>query len=131
MSSTYAVDAATGALRWQVASGCMYPPSGRTEHGLLLVDEWGRFQLVDLATGARHWYAELGARTLNAGPVLAGGTAWVVATTGLLAGVDVATGTIAHRLQVGPANTFSTPVVVGGVLVVGDQDGGLHGIDLP
>lgn len=131
VSSTYAVDATTGVLRWQVASGCMYPPSGLTSNGLLLVDEWGRFQLVDPATGARRWYAELGARTLNAGPVLAGDTAWVVATTGLLAGVDVATGTIAHRLQLGPANTFSTPVVAGGVLVVGDQDGGLHGIDLP
>ncbi|RIQ29569.1 outer membrane protein assembly factor BamB family protein [Jiangella rhizosphaerae] len=131
VSSTFAVDAATGALRWQVAGGCMYPPSGLTEHGLLLVDEWGRFQLVDPATGTRRWYAELGARTLNAGPVIAGDTAWVVATTGLLAGVDVATGIIAHRLQTGPANSFSTPVVVDGVLVFGDQDGGLHGIDLP
>nr|WP_275261801.1 PQQ-binding-like beta-propeller repeat protein [Jiangella aurantiaca] len=131
VSSTFAVDAATGVLRWQVASGCMYPPSGLTEHGLLLVDEWGRFQLVDPATGTRRWYAELGARTLNTGPAIAGGTAWVVATTGLLGGVDVATGAIAHRLQTGPANTFSTPVVVDGVLVFGDQDGGLHGIDLP
>ncbi|SDU80287.1 outer membrane protein assembly factor BamB family protein [Jiangella alkaliphila] len=131
VASTFAVDAATGVQRWQVASGCMYPPSGLTPHGLFLVDEWGRFQLVDPATGTRRWYAELGARTLNAGPVIAGDTAWVVATTGLLAGVDVATGTIEHRLQTGPANTFSTPVVVDGVLVFGDQDGGLHGIDLP
>ncbi|WP_084469583.1 PQQ-binding-like beta-propeller repeat protein [Jiangella gansuensis] len=131
VASTFAVDAATGELRWQVASGCMYPPSGLTPHGLLLVDEWGRFQLVDPATGAQRWFTELGARTLNAGPVIDGDTAWVVATTGLLAGVDVPTGAVAHRLQVGPANTFSTPVVVDGVLVTGDQDGGLHGIDLP
>lgn len=131
VSTTFAVDAATGQLRWQVASGCMYPPSGLTAHGLLLVDEWGRFQLVDPATGTRRWYSELGARTLNAGPVISGDTAWVVATTGLLAGVDVETGAIAHRLQTGPANTFSTPVVVDGVLVFGDQDGGLHALDLP
>ncbi|TDE09641.1 PQQ-binding-like beta-propeller repeat protein [Jiangella asiatica] len=131
VSMTFAVDAVTGAVRWQLAGGCMYPPSGLTPHGLLLVDEWGRFQLVDPATGTRRWFTELGARTLNAGPVFDGDTAWVVATTGLLAGVDVPTGAVAHRLQVGPANTFSTPVVVDGVLVVGDQDGGLHGIDLP
>lgn len=131
VSTTYAVDVATGQLRWQVASGCMYPASGVTPHGLLLVDEFSRFQLVDPATGTRRWYAELGARTLNGGLVVDGDTAWIVATSGLLAGIDIATGAIGHRLQLGPANTFSTPAIVDGVLVVGDQDGGLHGIDLP
>ncbi|NEE00768.1 outer membrane protein assembly factor BamB family protein [Phytoactinopolyspora halotolerans] len=132
VTTTFAVDRASGEERWRVAAGCMYPASRLIDDGaLLLADEWGAFHLVDPATGVAAWRTELGARTLNAGPVVAGGTAWTVATTGLMAGVDLATGDMVHQLQVGPANTFSTPVVVDGTFVFGDQDGMLHGIDLP
>ncbi|NED97977.1 PQQ-binding-like beta-propeller repeat protein [Phytoactinopolyspora alkaliphila] len=131
VTTTFAVRRETGELSWQISAGCMYPPSFVAEDSLLLVDEWGGIQLVDPRTGEAEWRTELGARALNAGPVVVGDTAWIVATTGLLAGIDLATGEILHRWQVGPANTFSTPVIVDSTLVLGDQDGLLRGIELP
>lgn len=131
VTTTYAVDGGSGEVQWQLASGAMYPPSRLTDDGLFLVDEWGRYQFLDPATGTSSWSGDLGVRVLNAGPVMADGTVWIVATTGLLVGIDLLAGDAGHYLQVGPANTYSTPVVVNGVLVVGDQDGGLRGIALP
>ncbi|PSL06033.1 3',5'-cyclic AMP phosphodiesterase CpdA [Haloactinopolyspora alba] len=131
VARSYAVDRASGAVRWDIAAGCMYPPTRATDDGLLLLDEWGRLQLVDPASGTTTWRTELGVRTLNAGPVVAGGTAWVIATTGLLAGVDPGSGEVGHRRQIGPANTFSTPAVTGSTLVVADQDGTVRGLTLP
>ncbi|WP_020575660.1 PQQ-binding-like beta-propeller repeat protein [Actinopolymorpha alba] len=131
VSATSAIDRATGARRWNVASGCMYTPARLLPSGLLLVDERGRVQLVDPATGVATWTADVAARAFNAGPVIDGGTAWLVAATGLLAGLDLATGEVRHRQQLGPGNTFSTPVLVDGILVTADQDGIIRGIELP
>ncbi len=128
---TFAVDRASGSVCWEIAARCMYPPSCLTDYGLLLADEYGRALLVDPATGRTIWTAELGAPTLDAGPVVAADTAWIMSATGLLSGVDLETGGIRYRRQVGPAGTFSTPVVADGVLVLGDQDGVLHGLELP
>lgn len=128
VTNAFALDRATGTQRWAVAGSHVYAPARLVgDSDLLLFDEWGRSQLVDVATGAARWQAQLDNRNrvLNAGPVVAGGMAWVVSTTGLLAGVDLATGAIGRRRQLGPANTFSTPVVVGDLLIVGDQAGTL------
>lgn len=136
VSATVALDRTSGQPRWRVAASCMYTPSILVESGsggaggVVLIDEFGRLQLVDPATGVAVWKSEVGTRAFNAGPVLSGDTMWIVTATGLLAGVDVTTGTVRHRRQLGPANTFSTPVLVDGVLVTGDQDGRLRGIDL-
>ncbi|GAB3401375.1 PQQ-binding-like beta-propeller repeat protein [Flindersiella endophytica] len=131
--SAFALDRATGTQRWAVAGSHVYAPAHLVgDDALLLFDEWGKAQLVDVATGAARWQAQLDNRNrvLNAGPVVVGDTAWVVSTTGLLAGVDLASGTIGRRRQLGPANTFSTPVAVEDLLVVGDQAGALTGIVL-
>lgn len=128
---TFAVDRASGSGCWEIAARCMYPPSCLTDYGLLLADEYGMLVLVDPATGSTIWTAELGAPTLDAGPVVAASTAWVVSATGLLSGVDLETGGIRHRRQVGPAGTYSTPVVADGVLVLGDQEGVLRAIEIP
>ncbi|GAA2756799.1 PQQ-binding-like beta-propeller repeat protein [Actinopolymorpha rutila] len=131
VSSAAALDGASGQRRWSVPGSYIYSPSPVTERGVVLIDEWGRVQLVDPATGAATWKAEIGARALNSGPVVVGDLMWNVAVTGLLACVDLTDGTVRHRRQLGPANTFSTPVLVDGLLVTGDQDGTLRGIELP
>lgn len=132
VTSATALDRATGAVRWTVPSGALYPPSILLDdQRLLIVDEFSRFQLISPATGVATWRSEVGVRTLNAGPVIAGDRAWIVATTGLLASLDLATGAVGNRLQLTPANTFSTPVVVDGLLVAADQAGVVRGIALP
>jgi outer membrane protein assembly factor BamB len=133
VTNAFALDRATGTQRWAVAGSHVYAPARLVgDDTLLLFDEWGKGQLVDVATGAARWQAQLDNRNrvLNAGPVVVGDTAWVVSTTGLLAGVDLAGGAIGRRRQLGPSNTFSTPVVVGNLLVVGDQAGTLTAVAL-
>ncbi len=131
VSNAHALDRATGSTRWLVAGSHVYTPAVVADGGLLLVDERGRVQVVDTATGVAAWVSELGVRCFNAGPVLAGGLAWIPAATGLLSGVDLATGEVRHRRQLGPANSFSTPVLVDGMLVTADQDGVVRGVQLP
>ncbi|MGW0227608.1 outer membrane protein assembly factor BamB family protein [Actinopolymorpha singaporensis] len=131
VSAAAALDRASGQRRWSVPGSYIYSPSPVTERGVVLIDEWGRVQLVDPATGTATWKTEIGARALNSGPVVVGDLMWNVAVTGLLACVDLTDGTVRHRRQLGPANTFSTPVLVDGLLVTGDQDGTLRGIELP
>lgn len=131
VSTALALDRATGSQRWAASGGFLYPPARLIDAGLLLVDERGRTQLVDPATGAATWVTELGVRVFNAGPVLRANQAWIVAATGLLSGVDLATGEVRYQRQLGPGNTFSTPALVGDLLVTADQDGLLRGIELP
>jgi outer membrane protein assembly factor BamB len=131
VSAATALDASTGAVAWTVAGSHMYTPARRVDDALLLVDERGKVQFVDSATGAGRWVSELGIRAFNAGPVISGGLAWLVAATGLLVGIDLQTGEVRHRHQLGPSNTFSTPAAVEGLLLTADQDGLIRGIALP
>lgn len=131
VSTATALDRATGSQRWSASGGFLYPPARLTDQGLLLVDEWGKAQLVDPASGTATWVTELGVRVFNAGPVLRAGQVWIVAATGLLSGIDLATGEVRHQRQLGPGNTFSTPALVGDLLITADQDGLLRGVELP
>ncbi|HEY6738845.1 MAG TPA: PQQ-binding-like beta-propeller repeat protein, partial [Actinopolymorphaceae bacterium] len=111
----------------------VYAPARQVGADVLLIDEWGVAQLVDSATGQPRWRAELPDRNrvLNAGPVVAGDTAWVVSATGLLASIDLESGALGHYRQLGSAQTFSTPVIAEGMLLTGGQDGTLQAIALP
>ncbi|MEQ7005095.1 PQQ-binding-like beta-propeller repeat protein [Actinopolymorpha sp. B17G11] len=131
VSSATALDAATGAAAWTVAGSHMYTPARLVDDSLLLVDERGKVHLVDPATGVARWVRELGVRAFNAGPMISGGLAWLVAATGLLVGIDLASGEVRHRRQLGPSNTFSTPALVDNLLVTADQDGLVRGLTLP
>lgn len=132
VASAFALDGATGTQRWTLAGSYIYAPAVLLDGGadVLLIDEWGVVSRVASATGAVQWRTELGVRVMNSGAAVHDGVAWVMGTTGLLAGVDLATGAVLERFQLTSAYSHATPVVVGSTLVVADQDGVVRGINL-
>ncbi len=131
VTGAWALDGASGTVRWQRPGGYLYPSGVLVEGvGMLLVDEFGLAALLDPATGTAAWTVQTAPRVLNAGPVVGpdGAQALVVGTGGLLVRIDLATGSAEQLRQLFVANTFSTPVLVGDQLVVGAQDGVVRGV---
>jgi outer membrane protein assembly factor BamB len=132
VSGSVALDAATGAPRWTVPGGTMYPPAVVLGDGtVLLTTEHGVMTRVDLADGGAVWRADLGVRVLNAGVAVDGERAWVMPAHGRLIGVRLADGQQLGSVRHTRAYCYSAPVITGGVLIAGDQDGFVHGIRLP
>ncbi|MEU9509535.1 PQQ-binding-like beta-propeller repeat protein [Micromonospora sp. NPDC048170] len=131
VTSAFALDPATGELRWSMAGSYIYAPKLLLDNGdVLMFDDGGRTaSRVDPATGQARWTAGLGARPVSTGAAIHDGVAWTPTTTGLLVALDLATGSVRTRLQLTTsAYCYSPPVVIGDMLMVGDQDGFLHGI---
>lgn len=132
VSRSYALDAATGALRWTFSGSAMYAPTVVLQDATaLLTTEYGVVSRVDLATGNTIWQTSLDVRVFNAGAIVHENTAWIQSVDGKLIGLRIADGTRRGWLQHTLAFTFSSPAVVNNTLVVGDQDGVVHGIALP
>jgi len=130
--SLYAVDAATGALRWRVlhddTSWSISSPA--VVDGLVLdasSDAWF-FHAVDAATGRVVWRVDAGA-PIWPSPVVAGGTAWFLTSTGELYGVDPRTGAIRERVSLGE-RTKSSPWIEDGILYVGTDEGSVLAVRL-
>ncbi|OYN88475.1 outer membrane protein assembly factor BamB family protein, partial [Parenemella sanctibonifatiensis] len=124
-----ALDRASGEIVWQIDKSFLYTPVRILDDGdLLLVDEWGEARRVDAATGETHWLTDrMVSRSLDAGPVVAGSTAYVVGTMGDLAVLDLADGSYERVRQLSVSPVVSSPSLVDGVLVVGHLDGTLRG----
>jgi len=140
VSSARALRVVDGSIAWTVLGSYLYTPStpipsSLGARDLLLIDEFGRASRVDAVSGTVRW-SQTDARatvprSLDGGPVLRSGRAWLLGTTGLLAAVRLADGVVELTHQLSTANTFSTPVLHGSTLIAGDQSGLLRGITLP
>ena len=131
VSGSQALEAATGAPRWTFPGSTMYPPAALLDDGTaLLATEQGVISRVRLADGGALWQASLGTRMQNAGPAVAGDSAWAVSASGWLVQVRLADGDIAGSIRLTHAHCYSAPAVVDGILIAGDQDGLVHGIRL-
>jgi outer membrane protein assembly factor BamB len=131
VADAFALEAATGQIRWSRSGSYIYAPASVLEDGdLLLIDDFGRTaSRVDSETGEERWTVNFGVRAINTGAAIHDNLAWIPGTTGLLVAIDLDTGEIRHQLQLTTtANCYSPPVIVDGTLLVGDQDGVLHGI---
>ncbi|WP_326563386.1 PQQ-binding-like beta-propeller repeat protein [Micromonospora peucetia] len=131
VTSAFALDPATGELRWSVAGSYIYAPKLLLDNGdVVMFDDGGRTaSRVDPTTGQARWTTGLGARPVSTGAAIHDGVAWIPTTTGLVVAVDLTTGSVRTRLQLTTsAYCYSPPVVIGDMLMVGDQDGFLHGI---
>ena len=130
--SLYAVDAATGRLRWRVlhddTSWSIASPV--VIDGLVLdasSDAWF-FHAVDAATGRVVWRVDT-ETPIWPSPVVAGGTAWFLTSTGELWGVDPRTGAVRERVHLGE-RTKSSPWIEDGVLYVGTDEGSVLAVRL-
>ena len=130
--SFYAVDAATGALRWRVlhdeTSWSIASPA--VVDGLVLdaSSDAGFFHAVDAATGRVVWRVDVG-EPIWPSPVVAGGTAWFLTSGGLLIGVDPRTGAVRERVALGE-RTKSSPTISEGILYVGTDAGSVLAVRL-
>lgn len=123
-SRTVAVNLKTGARLWDIAFGSVHTPvvSG---NALFLVDLDENLTALDRRTGEVLWASKLPVtrtkkkRTNWAGPVLAGGTLWLVSNDGTLLGADPASGRVTATVPGGNPSAIAPIVVDGKMLVLG------------
>jgi outer membrane protein assembly factor BamB len=135
----FALDAATGKLRWTSpdgpvdgpASGWWYAPV--VSDGMVYVagnpgpGKPGTLYAVSAGGGGQKW--RLDAKQSLVPPPAAGGGLVYVSVDGSLRALDATTGTQRWQLASSGANAFTAPIVAGGVVVVADSAGILAGLD--
>lgn len=118
---TIAIDLSTGARKWEQDVGSAHTPivSG---NAVFLVDLDDRVVALDRNTGVPLWATQLPIvktrkeRTNWAGPVLAGGTLWVVSSDAKLASVDASSGQITSTRSIGEPSYIS-PIAAAGLMI--------------
>jgi hypothetical protein len=130
--SLYAVDAATGALRWRVLhDDTSWSIASPAVVGGLVLDassDAAFFHAVDAATGQVVWRVDAGA-PLWPSPVVAGETAWFLTSLGELWGVDSRTGEVREQVALGE-RTKSSPWIEAGILYIGTDEGSVLAVRL-
>lgn len=125
----YAVDADTGAVQWETATGRAIPPEtprtssptvvdGSVHVGLHLGGVWS----FERSTGDERWRTEVGGAVIGAAPAVGDGTLYTGHTNGEIVAVDTDGGDVRWRT---PLAEFVTcpPTVSDGRVYVGASDG--------
>lgn len=136
MASTYAVDAATGKVRWMrgESEGSWVESSPAVADGVVYIggSDSHEFHALDAATGKDKWTVDLKTNLFTSPAVvgdtvyIASGDAYQEGADGALYALDTATGDI--RWSFGAQNFFSSPVVAGDTLYIGNDDGNLYAL---
>ncbi len=84
---------------------------------IYVVDTHGAVMALARRDGKVRWTAQLPDAKTWSGPVLAGGTLWLISNKGKLTGVDAATGKVGSQLELGSA-VYIPPVVAQGRMFV-------------
>lgn len=82
-----------------------------------VVDVKGRLMALARNDGATRWQAQMPDSKSWVGPVLAGGTLWLVSSSGKLAGVDPSTGSVTSTVDIGDP-VYIAPIVAQGRMFV-------------
>ena len=124
----YAVDAATGDLRWrtQIASHAYMA----VEDDVVFVGSGSYLYAVDAATGTTLWNYRMGSTTYST-PAVADGVVYMASLDRNLYAVDADTGDLRWRYESGGGGIRSSPAVSEGVVyVVSSWNGHLHAVDV-
>ena len=125
----YAVDAASGELRWRYATdedGVSSSPT--VVDGVVYIGSRDKFlYAVDAASGELRWRYGTGA-WVNSAPAVADGIVYVGSYDHSLHAVDVASGERRWWYETGD-EVESSPVVAGGIVYVGSRDTFLYAVD--
>lgn len=134
----YALDAASGALRWKQRTGDVVHASPAVADGVVVVGSWdGRLYAFDAKTGAERWHFQAGVDPLMANqqgfqssPAIAGGTVYVGCRDAHLYAVDLASGRERWRFSTGASWVVGSPAVSSGRVYFGTSDSSLlHALD--
>ncbi|WP_333825638.1 outer membrane protein assembly factor BamB family protein [Pinisolibacter sp.] len=128
-SRTVAIELKSGARLWDVAFGSAHTPAV-AGNAVFLVDLDDNLTALDRKTGEVLWATHLPVtktkkkRTHWAGPVLAGGSLWLVSNEGGMIGADPTSGRITAT-QSGHTPAMVQPIAVSGKILVLDASGNL------
>ncbi|MBI4502273.1 MAG: PQQ-binding-like beta-propeller repeat protein [Gemmatimonadetes bacterium] len=126
----YALDLATGQLRWRFNHEISWVnTSPAVEAGrVYAASSDGQFaQAVDAANGKELWRTKTG--LVWASPAISGATVFFGDATGRLFALDKNSGAVRWSYRAGGA-IFSSPTIAGGILYVGSDDGSIYAIDV-
>lgn len=127
----YALDAATGALRWSFATGDVVHTSPAVADGLVIVGSFdSRVYAIDARTGRERWRYQLGTDTVMYNQVgvassaaVANGTVFVGGRDGRFHAIDLATGAPRWTHDNHGGWTIASPAVRDGVVYFPTSDG--------
>ncbi len=134
----YALEAASGALRWKVDTGEVVHASPAVADGTVFVGNWAsRLFAFDARTGAERWRFHAGTDDLihnqvgfQSSPAVAGGVVYVGCRDSNLYAIDAATGRERWRFATGASWVVASPAVAGGRVYFATSDSSLvHALD--
>jgi len=111
-----ATQAKTGERIWSLSIPSSQPPCVAGD-SVYVVDTGGRLMALARADGKTRWTMQLPQSKNWAGPLLAGGSLWLVSSKGEVVGVDAATGRIGSQASIGEA-VFIPPIAAQGRMFV-------------
>ena len=131
--NVYALDAASGALRWKFHTGDVVHASPAIANGLVYIGSWDSyFYAIDAKTGKEHWRFKTGEDHKIANQVgiqssatIANGTVYFGCRDSNLYALDAATGAKKWAYSNKGSWVISTPIVKDGTLYFATSDTGL------
>lgn len=134
----YAVDAASGTLRWKLRTGDVVHGSPACAEGLVVVGSWdGRVYAADALSGQLRWQFQGGTDPLlhnqqgfQASPAIAGGRVFIGGRDAHAYALDLASGRELWRFSTGTSWVISSPAAHAGRVYFGTSDTSrLHALD--
>lgn len=128
--SLYALDAASGALRWKYATGDVVHASPAYADGVVYVGSWDSyFYAIDAATGALKWRFHSGEDPeihnqvgFQSSPAVVNGVVYTGCRDSNLYALDAATGKEKWRFSTELSWVITSPAVVDGKVIFGTSD---------
>ena len=129
--SVYALDAATGAVKWAFATGDVVHATPAVVEGVVYIGSWDRnLYAFDAATGRERWRYTTGNDTtiynqigIASSAAVAGGIVFVGGRDGHFHAVDARTGAPKWRINNNGGWTIASPAVRDGVVYFPTSDG--------
>jgi eukaryotic-like serine/threonine-protein kinase len=130
----YALDAATGDLRWKFTTGDVVHASPAYADGVVYFGSWDSyFYAVDASTGAQRWRFHAGEDPLihnqvgfQSSPAVVDGVVYTGCRDAKLYAIDALTGREKWRFDAGGSWVISSPAVVRGKVIFGTSDSSLY-----
>ena len=130
----YALDAATGQLRWKFQTGDVVHASPAYADGVVYVGSWDSYlYAVDAATGREKWRFKSGDDPLihnqvgfQSSPAVVNGVVYVGCRDSNLYAIDARTGREKWRFPTGQSWVISSPAVSGGKVFFATSDTSLY-----
>jgi outer membrane protein assembly factor BamB len=130
----YALDAATGELRWKFKTGDVVHASPAYADGVVYFGSWdSRFYALDARTGAEKWRFQGGEDPLlhnqvgfQSSPAVVNGVVYTGCRDSNLYAIDAATGREKWRFNNAGSWVISSPAVVDGKVIFGTSDTSLY-----